>query len=234
MSRKRKRERAKGALEKQNARGYVLTFSAMNDKQKDLYDSIQNNTMSLAIGPPGTAKTYVACVSALKVLQSSSIIKKIYLVKSVTTLEGEDIGFLKGDLNQKMEPFVFSFRHNFEKIIGRYSVDELFKSGIVEVLPMAYLRGVNLDNCIIIADEAQNVNSFNMRTLLTRVGKNSKIVVLGDTKQVDLKFKGESSLEKIYNLLDDIDGIGRVEFTKEDIVRSKLVQQIEEIFDKHF
>lgn len=213
---------------------YIVYFKAMNDKQNQLFNSVFENTLSIAIGPPGTAKTYVSCAAALKALQAFNEIKKIYLVKSVTTLQGEDIGFLKGGVDQKMAPFAFSFRHNFEKIVGKKHTDLFFERKIIEVLPMAYMRGISLSNAIVIFDEAQNVDAFNMRTLMTRIGENCKLIILGDTKQIDLKNPHESTLQKIFNITKGLPKTGHIHFDKSDIVRSQLVQDIEELFEKHF
>lgn len=219
---------------KKNIEPYLVYFKPLNEKQEYLFNSIFENTLTIAIGPPGTAKTYVSCAAALKALQAFNKIKKIYLVKSVTTLQGEDIGFLKGGVDQKMAPFTFSFRHNFEKIIGKKHTDLFFENKIIEVLPMAYMRGISLSNAIVIFDEAQNVDAFNMRTLMTRIGKDCKLIVLGDTKQIDLKNRSLSVLEKIFNVTKNLQNTGHVKFTNTEIVRSQLVQDIDNLFEKHF
>lgn len=213
---------------------YNVNFKPMNDKQKELFSSCQHNVMTLAIGPAGTAKTFVSCAAALNLLKTSSTIDKIYIIKSVTTLPGEEIGFLKGTMEQKMDPFIFSFRHNFEKLIGKKATDLLFLTKKIEIMPIAYTRGISIDSAICLVDESQNIDMFNMKTLMTRIGQNSKLIILGDTKQIDLKKKEQSSLIKVYNVFKEIEGIGHIEFGKEHIVRSALVQLVEETFEKEF
>jgi phosphate starvation-inducible PhoH-like protein len=135
-------------------------------------------------------------------------------------------------MEDKMEPFMYSFVGNFEKIIGKELYTKLKDSNQIEILPIAYLRGVNIDNAIVIIDEVQNISIENIRTILTRLGENSKMVFLGDVKQIDAKNKYDSALSFLLTHFSGVDRIGTVEFNKEDIIRHPLIKVIEDIFDK--
>jgi phosphate starvation-inducible PhoH-like protein len=203
-----------------------------NETQKKLTQSIKNGDITVCVGPAGTGKTYMSCQQALLELKNNELIKKIVLVKSVTTLKTEEIGFLKGSMEEKMEPFMYSFIGNFEKIIGKKLYESLKNEKHIEILPIAYLRGVNIDNAIVIIDEVQNISIDNIRTILTRLGENSKMVFLGDIKQIDSKNKNNSALKFLVEHFNNVDRINVVEFNKNDIVRHPLIKTIEDIFDK--
>ena len=203
-----------------------------NETQKKLTQSIKTGDVTVCIGPAGTGKTYISCQQALLEIKNNDVIKKIVLVKSVTTLKTEEIGFLKGSMEEKMEPFMYSFIGNFEKIIGKQLYENLKTEKYIEILPIAYLRGVNIDNAIVIIDEVQNISIDNIRTILTRLGENSKMVFLGDIKQIDSKNKNNSALKFLVEHFNNVDRINIVEFNKNDIVRHPLIKTIEDIFDK--
>jgi phosphate starvation-inducible PhoH-like protein len=161
--------------------------------------------------------------------------EKIYLIKSVTTLKGEELGYLKGDLQEKFEPYMWSFMINMEKVVDDSVINGLFDSDIIRPFPLAYSRGVTFDNCIIIADEIQNVSIDNCRTLLTRIGNNSKMILLGDSNQIDLKNKQESSLEPLFKMFSDVENIGCVRMSDEDDnCRNPIITTIEDKFKLHF
>lgn len=203
------------------------------DNQKKLVEAIQKNEITIASGFPGTGKTFLACAEALKLLKdSNSPYKRIILVKSVTTLKDEEIGFIKGTIEDKMEPFMDSFLDNFNKIIGESLTNKLREQGFIQIRPIAYVRGRSIDNSLIIIDEAQNISLENMRTLMTRIGDNSKIVILGDVKQKDIRNKKESSLGVVLERFKDKHGFGTVELRNaEDIVRNPIIKIIEDVFD---
>jgi phosphate starvation-inducible PhoH-like protein len=148
----------------------------------------------------------------------------------VTTLKDEEIGFLKGNLKEKMEPFMYSFMHNFEKVIGKANLELLRNAGMIEELPIAYMRGINIDNSIAIIDEAQNISVDNIRTIMTRLGENSKMIFLGDENQIDMKKKSESSLNFIIDKFKDFDEVGTIVLDEDDVVRNPLIKKIEQIF----
>ena len=202
-----------------------------NETQKKMAMSIKNNDVTICTGPAGTGKSYVACIQALNELKNNENIKKIVLVKSVTTLKDEELGFLKGDLNTKLEPVMYSFTGNFKKLIGKDLYDKLKIGNLLEEMPIAYLRGVTLSDCIVIIDEAQNISIENMRTIMTRIGDNTKYVILGDNKQIDIKNKKNSSLERVMSKFENYDDFGIVRLGKEDVVRHRLIGVIDEVFD---
>jgi phosphate starvation-inducible PhoH-like protein len=211
-----------------------VNFLSKTENQKLLSKLIKTKDIVICGGPAGTGKTYVACAEALRLLVNpDSFYTKIIIAKSVTVTEGEDIGFLKGSMKEKMEPFMESFLDNFFKIIGKPLTMKLMEHEIIEVLPLAYIRGRSIDNTIIIVDEAQNISLKNMRTTMTRLGEDSKMIILGDTKQIDLKNRSLSSLETVMNIFGKNPNFGIVQFNREDIVRNPLIIHIEDEFEKY-
>jgi phosphate starvation-inducible PhoH-like protein len=209
-----------------------IDYKYKNENQKKLITLINENKITIASGPAGTGKTYLACAQALKLLKTDPRFKKILLVKSVTVLEGEEVGFLKGDLKEKMFPFTISFLDNFHKIIGEGLTQIMLDQGYIEVLPLAYIRGRSIDNAIIIVDEAQNITQKNMRSTMTRIGTDTKMIITGDTKQVDMKNSKLSSLDLVVRLFEKKEDIGTMSFSVGDIVRDPIVKIIEETFDE--
>jgi len=209
----------------------TVDLKCKNPNQKTFINLISDNKITIAAGPAGTGKTYLACAQALKMLKSDPKFKRIILVKSVTVLEGEEIGFLKGDMKEKMYPFTISFLDNFHKLIGEGITQIMLDMGLIQVLPLAYIRGRSIDNAIIIVDEAQNITKKNMRSTLTRIGTDSIMIITGDTKQIDMKNHQMSSLELVVHLFADKPNIGVLEFDKNDIVRDPIVMLIEQTFD---
>jgi phosphate starvation-inducible protein PhoH and related proteins len=210
-----------------------ITLKCKTEGQGKLRDSIKSKEITICSGLAGTGKTYIACAQALKLLKSyPNKYKKIVLVKSVTTLKDEEIGFLKGGLEDKMEPFIYSFIHNFEKIIGKAKVSILKNSDIITVMPIAYMRGINLDNSVVIIDEAQNISIENIRTILTRLGSNSKMIFLGDQKQSDNKKNGKNALDFMIDNFTDIEEMGLVRLGMDDVVRNPLIKKIEAKFEQ--
>lgn len=208
---------------------------AKNESQKELIRSIKNNEITICTGKAGTGKTYVSLAFALSLLRAEgNFYQKLYLVKSVTTLKGEEMGFLKGDLQEKIEPFMWSFLINMEKMIEDQSIRNLIETDFIRPFPLAYARGASLDNCIIIADEIQNISLDNARTLLTRIGENSKMILLGDSGQIDLKNKEESSLQQLLNMFEDINEIGTIRMNEADTnIRNPLIDIIEKKYEEY-
>lgn len=209
-----------------------ISLKCKTENQKKLVRLVGQNQITIVAGPAGTGKTYVACAEALRLLAKGDF-NKIIVAKSVTVLEGEEIGFLKGTMREKMEPIMISFMDNFYKIIGKPLTEELERCELIEVTPLAYIRGRSIDNSIIIVDEAQNITLKNMRSTMTRIGDNSKMIIMGDTKQIDINKKDSSSLGKIVKLFSDQEEIGVIEFAREDIVRNPIIIKIEQIFDDY-
>jgi phosphate starvation-inducible PhoH-like protein len=209
-----------------------VELKAKNPNQKLFASFIEDKEIVICSGPAGTGKTYVACAQALKLFKNDQRYKKIYIVKSVTTLKDEEIGFLKGTLDEKMEPYIYSFIHNFEKIVGRSITKTLRDNGSIEVMPIAFLRGINFDDCIVLIDECQNITHDNMRTIMTRIGSNCKMIFLGDTGQIDLKMKKNSSLPMIMEKFSKVEEFGCIALSDEDIVRNPLIKKIEQVFNE--
>jgi phosphate starvation-inducible protein PhoH and related proteins len=207
-----------------------IELKCKNKNQKIFADHLENKEVVICSGPAGTGKTYVACAQALKLIKNDDRYKKIYIVKSVTTLKDEEIGFLKGTMEEKMEPFVYSFIHNFEKITNRATIQFMRSNGVIQIMPIAYLRGINFDDCIVLIDECQNITPDNMHTIMTRLGTNCKMIFLGDTAQIDLKNKRNSSLRLIMDKFSSLEEFGVIEFSDEDIVRNPLIKKIESVF----
>lgn len=209
-----------------------VNYKCRTQNQGKLRESIRNNEITIVSGLPGTGKTYIACAEALKLIKSKPKYKKILLVKSVTQLKGEELGHLPGDLNEKFDPYLGSFIDNFEKIIGESLTRKLRELGLINIQPLAFVRGRSIDNTIIVVDEAQNITLDNMRTLMTRIGDNSKMIILGDVKQKDLRNKKDSSLEVIIDRFKNMENFGCVELRDpEDVVRNPIIKVIEETFD---
>jgi phosphate starvation-inducible PhoH-like protein len=203
-----------------------------NENQKKVINAIKDNEITIISGLPGTGKTFLACAEALKLLKSGQC-KKILIVKSITELRGESLNALPGNVDEKLEPFMTSFIDNFEKIIGEDLTQKLKDLGIIKYTGLAHLRGRSIDDSVIIGDEIQNISIDNMHTLLTRIGNNSKIILLGDKKQKDIKNRRESSLEIIMEMFKDEEDFGCVELNNpNDIVRNKIIQRIEAKFDE--
>ncbi len=209
-----------------------VTLTAKNESQKRLLKSIRHNQITFCNGVAGSGKTICSIFMALNLLKDrDNNYRKIYLVKSVTVLKNEELGFLKGDLREKVDPFIQSFINNGEKLFKNTDVKQLFDSNIIQFLPLAYIRGLNLDNCIVIIDELQNVTIDNARTLLTRIGEDCKVICLGDTNQVDLKVKKDSSLEPIMKAFNDVTDMGCVTMDEsEENCRNPLIRIIEHKF----
>lgn len=201
-----------------------VNLKCKTERQKHLCKLIESKDVTIAAGPAGTGKTYVACAEGLKLLTApGSKLKKIVIVKSVTVLEGEDIGYLKGNMKEKMEPFMNSFMDNFYKIIGKELAVALLATEIIEILPLAYIRGRSIDDSIIIIDEAQNMPKHHLKSTVTRLGENSKMVFLADEDQVDLKNKKDSGLTWFLDISEGLEEFGTMRFTKDDVVRNPTI-----------
>ena len=217
------RKKEKPRLPEKNAQ-LVEDFSAKNEKQQELIDLIKKKEITIVSGPSGTGKTYVTLATALSLLGETY--KRIILVKSVTTIPGEEIGFLKGDMEQKMEPFVMSYMWNIDKICGPDSSNTLLTKKLIEILPIAYIRGLSIDNSIVIIDEAQNIDNHTFKSIVTRIGDQSKYILLGDTEQIDRKKKNDSCLQQVLDIFAEDELIGTMIFTDEDCVRNPIIPKV--------
>jgi phosphate starvation-inducible PhoH-like protein len=213
-----------------------LKLIAKNESQKILINSIKKNQITICSGIAGTGKTFCALAYALNLIRkSSNTYKQIYLVKSVVQLKEEELGYLKGSVEDKTMPVMWSYFINIEKLIQKRIITELMNNDIIKPFPLTFMRGASLDNCIIIIDECQNVTLDNMRTMMTRIGTDCKLIMLGDVNQIDIKNKNQSSLEVILDIFEDVDTIGVVRMDENDInVRNPLISIIEAKFKKYY
>lgn len=203
----------------------------LSEKQLELYKMIRNNDLTVCQGPAGTSKTFIACYTALNLLVDKKI-DKIIITKPIQEA-GENLGFIPGSIDDKIEPYARSFYSNFEKIIGSSMLEFLKENKIIEFSPLAYIRGDSLDNTLMILDEAQNCTMKQLMLWVTRIGRGTKGIVLGDRTQYDIKIKDVKISEFINHIVKDVDGVGIFEFDKNDIVRNKFLIQIVDNYEKY-
>ena len=204
---------------------HVKQIKCLNSKQKEFVKSIENKEITFCSGPAGSGKTFMALWTALKLLEKNQF-EQIILAKSVTSIPGEEIGILPGDIYEKMDPFLISFFGNIDKLIGEEERKRLIKENKIKIQPLMYIRGINIDKSIVILDEAQNINLSVFKTIITRIGSDSKYIICGDVEQIDLKKKSESSLAKLMELFQNDDLIGVVQFNNEDCVRNPIIPHL--------
>ena len=204
------------------------TIKVKNINQFKYMDMIQDSTITFGIGPAGTGKTFLAAASAVK-LYSEQKIKKIVLTRPAVEA-GERLGYLPGDLSQKIDPYLVPLFDSLEYFFGNENLAYLIEKRNIEIVPLAYMRGRTLNNACIILDEAQNATNSQIKMFLTRLGENSKIIITGDESQIDLYSKENSGLRKTRKILSKIEEISVMEFQNTDIVRNPIVSKILEIF----
>ncbi len=200
--------------------------------QQEYVQAIRDHDLTFAVGPAGTGKTYLAMALAVVALKNKEI-ERIVLTRPAVEA-GEKLGFLPGDMSQKVDPYLRPLYDALYDFMGVDSYQKLVERGVVEVAPLAYMRGRTLSDSFIILDEAQNTTSEQMKMFLTRLGFNSKVVVTGDVTQTDLPFGKRSGLAEALEILEGIPEIGIVRLTSRDVVRHELVQRIVDAYDKHF
>ena len=202
------------------------TLEFKNPAQKRFYKSISQKDITFCIGPAGCGKTYLSVHRALRELgEKDNSIDGIVIVKPLVEAAGEKIGFLPGDIEEKTLPFMMSFYYNMEQIIGKQRLKVLKESGVIEVIPMAYMRGITLSNKFVILDEAQNATPDQIKMFVTRIGEHSKYVISGDLEQSDIK-KSASGLEDAIKRFAGVHGVGLSMFKEKDIVRHSLVRRL--------
>jgi phosphate starvation-inducible PhoH-like protein len=206
------------------------TIRPKTANQKRYVDAIEDHTITFGIGPAGTGKTYLAMAMAVAALQAKKI-NRIILTRPAVEA-GEHLGFLPGTLSEKIDPYLRPLFDALHDMIDIDSIPRLMQSGIIEVAPLAYMRGRTLNDAFVILDEAQNTTPEQMKMFLTRLGFGSKMVVTGDVTQVDLPNGQNSGLKIVREILKDIDDIAFLELTAEDVVRHRLIGDIVKAYDK--
>lgn len=222
------------ARQKKNLQ-YKIRLKCKNLKQKEYVRLIENEDVEMVFvkGQAGCGKTYIAVAKALQLLQENDKYEKIYLITSAVQSE-ENIGLLPGDVDSKLFPSMLSFLIVIDELIGKQTREKLFDEGYIEFMPISFLRGVNLKNCVVLGDELQNLSIRGMKTLLTRISYDSKFIIMGDVEQIDNpKLKKETSglgfiVDKIKKNPNSKMGI--VEFGDEDVVRNPIINTVLNLF----
>jgi phosphate starvation-inducible protein PhoH and related proteins len=204
---------------------------AKTPTQKEYYQAVKKNDIVFAIGPAGTGKTYLAVAMAVSALKNREV-NKIVLARPAVEA-GESLGFLPGDLSQKVDPYLRPLYDALQDMLTSEKTKTFVERGTVEVVPLAYMRGRTLNNSFVILDEAQNATAMQMKMFLTRLGAGSKAIVTGDETQIDLPQRTLSGLIQIQDVLQNVEGIKFVYFNKGDVVRHKLVKDIIEAYEKY-
>ena len=206
------------------------TVRARTQNQKRMVGAVDKNDIVFAIGPAGTGKTYTAVALAVRALKNK-LVKKIILTRPAVEA-GESLGFLPGDLKEKIDPYLRPLYDALDDMIPADKLGYYMSTRVIEIAPLAYMRGRTLDNAFIILDEAQNTTDLQLKMFLTRIGANAKAIITGDMTQVDLPKNQRSGLEKGIRILKNIDGISHIELDEEDVVRHRLVKAIIRAYDK--
>ena len=206
-------------------------ISPRNANQGLLVKAFRENDLTFALGPAGTGKTYIAIALAVKALKNKEV-RKIILSRPAVEA-GEKLGFLPGDMKDKIDPYLQPLYDALEDMIPAVKLKEYMESNVIQIAPLAFMRGRTLDDAVIVLDEAQNTTVHQIKMFLTRLGMNAKMIITGDATQIDLPRSVQSGLIQALHILKGVPGIGRVEFGKKDIVRHSLVQRIVEAYERH-
>ena len=206
------------------------TIRARTANQKKMVQAADHNDIVFAVGPAGTGKTYTAVALAVRALKNKSV-KKIILTRPAVEA-GENLGFLPGDLKEKIDPYLRPLYDALDDMIPADKLAYYMTTRTIEIAPLAYMRGRTLDNAFIILDEAQNTNDLQLKMFLTRIGPHAKAIITGDPTQVDLPRNMRSGLDKAMRILDNIEGIAHIALNEEDVVRHRLVKSIIHAYEK--
>ena len=228
----------KGKQTKADSVKGVLVYSisgrpikSRSENQQQLIDAYEKNDMVFAVGPAGTGKTYLSIALAVKALKEKAI-KKIILSRPAVEA-GEKLGFLPGDMKDKIDPYLQPLYDALEDMIPAVKLQDMMEKHIIQIAPLAFMRGRTLSDAVVILDEAQNTTSQQIRMFLTRMGMNTKMIITGDLTQIDLPREQRSGLKEALNILEGVEGIGVVKLGQKDIVRHKLVTRIVNAYDKY-
>ena len=206
-------------------------ISGRTPNQQLLVKTYQQNDLTFALGPAGTGKTYIAIALAVRALKNKEV-RKIILSRPAVEA-GEKLGFLPGDMKDKIDPYLQPLYDALEDMIPAVKLKEYMESNVIQIAPLAFMRGRTLSDAVIVLDEAQNTTTHQIKMFLTRLGMGSKMIITGDVTQIDLPRTSVSGLVQALAVLKGVPGIGLVEFGKKDIVRHHLVQRIVEAYEKH-
>lgn len=209
--------------------GKVIKAKTRN--QKLLVESSDLNDIVFAIGPAGTGKTYTAVALAVRALRNK-LVKKIILTRPAVEA-GENLGFLPGDMKEKVDPYLRPLYDALDDMVPLEKLNFFMANRVIEIAPLAFMRGRTLDNAFIILDEAQNATSVQLKMFLTRLGPSAKCIITGDLTQIDLPYHQKSGLRLAINLLEGINGVGTIYLNTEDVVRHRLVKAIIQAYEKH-
>ena len=228
----------KGKQTKADSVKGVLVYSisgrpikSRSENQQQLIEAYEKNDMVFAVGPAGTGKTYLSIALAVKALKEKAI-KKIILSRPAVEA-GEKLGFLPGDMKDKIDPYLQPLYDALEDMIPAVKLQDMMEKHIIQIAPLAFMRGRTLSDAVVILDEAQNTTSQQIRMFLTRMGMNTKMIITGDLTQIDLPREQRSGLKEALKILDGVEGIGVVKLGQKDIVRHKLVTRIVNAYDKY-
>lgn len=205
-------------------------ISPRNTNQALLVKAFNENDLTFALGPAGTGKTYIAIALAVKALKNREV-RKIILSRPAVEA-GEKLGFLPGDMKDKIDPYLQPLYDALEDMIPSVKLKEYMEANVIQIAPLAFMRGRTLNDAVIVLDEAQNTTVHQIKMFLTRLGMNAKMIITGDATQIDLPRSVQSGLLQALRVLRDVPGIGRIEFGKKDIVRHSLVQRIVEAYER--
>ena len=205
-------------------------ITARTENQQLLVKAFENNDLVFATGPAGSGKTFVAIALAVKALKNKEV-RKIILSRPAVEA-GEKLGFLPGEMKDKLDPYLQPLYDALQDMIPAAKLKEYMENNVIQIAPLAFMRGRTLNDAVIILDEAQNTTTHQIKMFLPRLGMNAKMIVTGDVTQIDLPPSTTSGLIQAMQILKGVNGIGKIEFTKKDIVRHKLVQRIVEAYDK--
>jgi phosphate starvation-inducible PhoH-like protein len=208
------------------------TVRARTANQKRMVVAADTNDIVFAVGPAGTGKTYTAVAIAVRALKNK-LVKKIILTRPAVEA-GESLGFLPGDLKEKIDPYLRPLYDALDDMIPADKLGYYMSTRTIEIAPLAYMRGRTLDNAFILLDEAQNANDLQLKMFLTRIGASAKAIITGDPTQIDLPKNQRSGLDKAMRILKDINGIAQIELDEEDVVRHRLVKAIIKAYDKEY
>ena len=228
----------KGKQTKADSVKGVLVYSisgrpikSRSENQQQLIEAYEKNDMVFAVGPAGTGKTYLSIALAVKALKEKAI-KKIILSRPAVEA-GEKLGFLPGDMKDKIDPYLQPLYDALEDMIPAVKLQDMMEKHIIQIAPLAFMRGRTLSDAVVILAEAQNTTSQQIRMFLTRMGMNTKMIITGDLTQIDLPREQRSGLKEALKILDGVEGIGVVKLGQKDIVRHKLVTRIVNAYDKY-